>query len=368
MNILYWTGLFAPSIGGIETFSLELIHGLRQRGHTVTVIAIHAGASLPDFTDYQGIPVYRFDFSRVLANRNVAEISRMLAQVRDRKRAVAPDVIHVNDSYVGLFFHLNTPTPTPSIYTLHGTIPYNARDNPLHVRMLREATRVVTVSQSVYDAMRPFTEIAPRMSVLLNGLTMPTLEPAPLPAEPHFLCIGRLVEEKGFDVALDAFALLLREHPHARLTVAGDGKRRPDLEAQARRLGIDGAVCFTGWVVPDDVPALLNTVSAVVMPSRWQEPFGLVALQSGQMARPALVTRVGGLPEIVLDGETGWVVESENPAALADAMRALMENPAEAARRGIAARRRAAQHFSGARMVDDYERLFADVLREAQTP
>jgi glycogen(starch) synthase len=367
VKILYWTGLFPPNIGGLETFSLELLHGLQRRGHEVMVVSLRLSAELPEFSTYQGIPVHRFDFMHVLSSRELPRISGLLERVRTLKRTFAPDLIHVNDSGVGLFFQLNTPYPCPTVCTLHGPFPSDAQEHPLRVRLLQEASRIVTVSQAVYDAMRDFEEIMSHTSVLLNGLSLPTLAPAPLPTDStHFLCTGRLVAEKGFDLALEAFAALLPDFPALRLSIAGDGKCRPELEALAQRLGIEQSVRFMGWVARDEIPALINTATAVVIPSRWEEPFGLVALESAQMARPAIVTRVGGLPEIVLDGETGWVIQPANSAALAQAMRAVLDNPDESARRGAAARQRAAREFSGERMVGEYERMF-ETVREAKS-
>jgi glycogen(starch) synthase len=368
VKILFWSGLFPPHIGGLEVFSLELLHGLQQRGHEVMVISSHSGRDLLEFGIYQDIPVYRFDFQSALHSRKMTQISALLKRVRDLKRSFAPDVIHMNDNSFSLFFHHNTPYPCPTVWSIHGPFPYNEfQAKSLNERSLQEAARVVAVSQAVYKYILTFGAVIPRTLVLLNGLTMPTLDPTPLPYDPpHFLCVGRLIADKGFDLALEAFASLLPRFPALRLTVAGDGSARCDLQAQAQRLHIEHAVRFVGWVAPDDIPALINTATAVLMPSRWQEPFGLVALQAGQMARPALVTRVGGLPEIIVDGETGWVVEPADSAALADAMCAVLQNPAEATRRGVAARRRASQQFSGKRMVDDYERLFTQVVSEAK--
>jgi glycogen(starch) synthase len=369
VKILYWSGFFPPYIGGLEVFSLELLHGLQQRGHKVMVISMHGGTDVPEFGMYQNLPVYRFDFPGALHDRNMTLISALLKRVRDLKRSFAPDVIHMNDNGFSLFFHHNTPYPCPTVWTIHAPFPHDElQANSLNNRMLQEVSRVVAVSQAVYGYIKTFGAIDSRAVVILNGLTAPTVDPVPLPYDPpHFLCVGRLVADKGFDLALEAFASLLPRFPALRLTIAGDGPARSDLEAQAQRLKIEPSTQFVGWIAPDDIPALIDTATAVLMPSRWQEPFGLVALQAGQMARPALVTRVGGLPEIVIDGETGWVVEPANIAALANAMRSVLDTPDEAARRGIAARRRAIQNFSGERMVDEYERLFAQVASKTQS-
>jgi glycogen(starch) synthase len=142
------------------------------------------------------------------------------------------------------------------------------------------------------------------------------------------------------------------------LVLAGEGPARPELERLATALGVAPAVEFVGGVAPEDVPALINTASLVVVPSRWDEPFGLVAVEAALMQRPVVATRVGGLVEAVEHGITGLVVDKEDPDALANAIVALLEDPATADRMAAAARKRARQRFAWDRCVDAYDRLY----------
>jgi glycogen(starch) synthase len=112
------------------------------------------------------------------------------------------------------------------------------------------------------------------------------------------------------------------------------------------------------------MPALINSASAVLMPSRWQEPFGLVAVESALMARPVIAARVGGIPEIVVHKQTGLLVPPENSSALAEAIASLVENPEAARRMGCAARSRALEDFSFQRHVDAYEAVYRRVVSE----
>jgi glycogen(starch) synthase len=197
------------------------------------------------------------------------------------------------------------------------------------------------------------------------GMPEPEVEPTALPFhEPRILCLGRVVEEKGFDIALDAFPKILEQFDNARLVVAGDGIARASLQERATRLGIDRRVDFVGWVDAARVPELINGSTVVVVPSRWEEAFGLVALEAGQMARPVVGTRVGGLPEVVDDGETGIVVPKEDPAALAEAVIGLLTDRESATRMGENARRRARESFGWDRCLDDYEALYQRLLGE----
>jgi glycogen(starch) synthase len=103
---------------------------------------------------------------------------------------------------------------------------------------------------------------------------------------------------------------------------------------------------------------VINTATLMIVPSRYREPFALVAVEAAQMARPVVATRTGGLEETVAHGESGLLVEHESPGALADAIAFLFDHPVAAARLGSAGRRRAAELFGLERCVDAYERLY----------
>jgi glycogen(starch) synthase len=204
-------------------------------------------------------------------------------------------------------------------------------------------------------------EITPYSSVLYNGLEEPCVEPAPLPLDsPRLLCIARLAPEKGVDLALRAFVRVRTEFPRARLTVAGNGACRDELENEARTLGIADAVDFLGWIDPHRVPALINRATLVILPSRL-EALPSVALEAGIMARPVVAARVGGVPEIVVDRETGLLVEANDDRALAHAIGDLLRQPAIACGFGSAARRRIRALFGFDRYVEGYDSLYRKV-------
>jgi glycogen(starch) synthase len=178
------------------------------------------------------------------------------------------------------------------------------------------------------------------------------------------LCLGRIESDKGFDIALDAFARLSERFPEARITIVGEGSRRPALEAQAAALGLGHRARFTGRLGREAIAPMINSATMVVVPSRYREPFALVALEAAQMGRPVVATRWGGLVESVADGQSGLLVENENPQAFADAMLFLLDNPHLALEMGQQGRARARELFSLDRCVDDYEALYQRLLRQ----
>jgi glycosyltransferase involved in cell wall biosynthesis len=171
----------------------------------------------------------------------------------------------------------------------------------------------------------------------------------------YLLFVGRLRIRKGVEVLLAALATLRQRFPGVRLLVAGDGEHREALEAKAGALGLGTAVAFLGRADAARVRGLLNGARALVVPSTY-EGMPLVVLEAMAAGLPVVGSRVSGIPEVVVDGETGWLVPPEDPAALAAALAAALVNPAEASRRGEAGRRRAAERFRPAVAAAIWER------------
>lgn len=369
MRILYWNPLYWPQIGGMEVAGATLLRALRARGHTASVVTSHDTLDLPDEEEHDGIPIRRFPFRRALATRDPRLLLDSQRRVAEHKRAFQPDLVHVNLPDPGAVVHLRTlgAHPAKLVVTIHASIAMEdgGRDS-LVGALLRDADWVVAPSAAIlHPVRRAMPGLAPRSSVIHYGLEA-LAEPPSAPAdEPCVLCPGRLIREKGFDLAITAFASLEDRFPRARLVLAGDGPERPRLERQARDLGIAHRTHFAGWVPPARMPAVLSAASVVVVPSRWEDAFPVVALEAAWMARPVVAAGVGGLPESVADGETGLLVEPEDARGLADALATMLEDPDRAARMGRAARERARTTFGVERYADDYEQLYRHLTEES---
>lgn len=166
-------------------------------------------------------------------------------------------------------------------------------------------------------------------------------DPAPMPSGgPHLVAVGRLAEQKGLPVLIEAMALALPALPELRLTLVGDGPLRRALEAQVHRLGLSGIVSFAGWQDEAGVRAALAGAQALVLPS-FAEGLPVVAMEAMAAGRPVIGTLIAGLPELVTP-ETGWLVPAGDARALAGAMAALADTtPGRLTEIGRAARRRA---------------------------
>jgi glycogen(starch) synthase len=172
-----------------------------------------------------------------------------------------------------------------------------------------------------------------------------------------------LVKDKGFDLAIRAFAEMAKTFPEITLTVAGDGRDAESLRQLARDTGFGSRIHFPGYVDQEEVPALINRHSALIMPSRWAEPFGLVALQAAQMGRPIIAAATGALPEIVIHGVTGTSVPNENIPAYREALRRFIENPALLEKMGTQARLHVESYFPYERFLARYEQAYLDAAK-----
>jgi len=180
--------------------------------------------------------------------------------------------------------------------------------------------------------------------------------------EPRLLCVGRLIPIKGHLVLLRALAQARARVRGVTLDVAGRGPLEPALKSYARELGLAEAVRFLGFVSP--VQRAIEDAAIIVVPSLG-EGFGMVALEAMERARPVIASAVGGLPEIVADGETGLVVPSGDAEALAEAIVALAGDLARAAEMGRAGRKRALAEFPPERSAERIEELYVAALGPA---
>jgi glycosyltransferase involved in cell wall biosynthesis len=156
--------------------------------------------------------------------------------------------------------------------------------------------------------------------------------------------VGRLDPVKGALLLIEAMAEVLKTHPDATLTLAGDGPARAPAEARAKALGVSGSVHFAGFLAQGQVAELLSTSDMLVLPS-FAEGLPVVYMEALASRIPVVASRVAGVPELVEDGVTGYTVPPGDVATLADRMSRLMADPAAARRMGEAGRKAVEQDF-----------------------
>jgi glycosyltransferase involved in cell wall biosynthesis len=175
--------------------------------------------------------------------------------------------------------------------------------------------------------------------------------------------VGRLISGKGQDVFLEAAAMLERQNSEQRFCywIVGDGPERERLLLKAAELGLSDRLKF--WGFQEDVPGLLAAMEIVCVPTspRLREGLNLVLLEAGAAGKPVVASHMGPFPEVVADNETGVLVEPDNPAELAGAVRRLALDGHLRARLGAAARQRMRLEFSLSRAIGAYEHLYREL-------
>lgn len=360
MRVLHWVDCYPPYRGGTETVVERLATAMAARGHEVAVVTgTHDGVA--DRSREGGVAVRRLPFRDALDRQDAMAVLRIRREVSAIKAEFAPDVVHLHFLGASGFFLLQTlaTSPAPIVVTIHGGLgDCSGGDRTVLGRLLETADWVTGVSEAmVAEAVRIEPCVAGRSSVIYNG---DGAEPRrDDPEDPPYLFFsGRHVETKGIDLAIAAMPEISAAHPEARLVVASDGPLRPHLEALAQELGVANRVTFTGWIDDTRLKELAARSTAVLVPSRSHEGFGLVALEAALLSRPVISSAVGGLPEVVKDGETGLVLQELTSRAIAAAAISLLDDPARASALGRRAAERAAGEFGLGRQVDEFLHLY----------
>lgn len=188
------------------------------------------------------------------------------------------------------------------------------------------------------------------------------------------MTVARLVPHKGVDVALQALARLAPDHPQLGYAVVGQGPHQPALESLAAQLGVSERVRFLNDVSDADLPALYNVADFYVGVSRQAgldvEGFGISLLEASASGLAVVAGRSGGMPDAVADGETGVLVDSEDPRAVAGAIESLLADPERVRQLGANGRRAVEQRFTWDRVVSDLQAISRDFIagRSARPP
>lgn len=391
MNVLLFPSAYHPSLGGVEELSRQLAMELHRQEHRVGVVTNRWPRHLPRVEELDGIVVHR-PAMRTRGAGWKSEVSYCLTStsvLREVKRIVhefRADVVHVMCVWPGVTYALDAASELgiPVVTTLQGELTMDA--NRLYHRSeaardvlrraLRESAEVTACSAKTLADVLAFSggAIAVPSKVVFNGARVEDFSRTSrtISGNPFVLAIGRLVEQKGFDVLLNALGTDPGCLPDGwEVVIAGDGPLKNELLAHARSLKLDGRVRFPGRADRAEVIRLMHECEFVVVPSRADEGLPVVCAEAAAAGRAVIGTHRGGIPEIVVDGETGIVVLPEDPIALGQAMRKLSSTIALRQRLGETARTRALEfawpHITR-QYLDVYSRVIAQRDAESLRP
>jgi glycosyltransferase involved in cell wall biosynthesis len=361
----------------MEIMALTLARGLRARGHDVFIVA--GGWNDGEFRnrlDAAHIPhteVFLGKISTSLQPRAIKWTLDALWHLPGARRALArhlstfaPDVIIAYNRDWMVLAGSTLPADR-TIFHAH-EVPRPTRSNRAVYQSLTKTTaRIVAVSEYVARRLCEIGTEPSRTLVIPNGLESADISDesglannlSPTAGTPPTIgIVGQVGPWKGHDDFLAALGILRSSGHDFRAVVFGSGDESylRALQEKASSLGVAERVSWPGYTA-DSALAFAN-IDICVVPSRFEEAFGLVAVEAALHRVPVVATRRGGLTEIVVDGTTGFLVDAESPQQLADRLRLLLNDGSLRARLGTAARVHATRRFSASRMVNDFEMLF----------
>lgn len=402
MRVLLVSWEYPPVVvGGLGRHVHHLATALADAGHEVVVLSRKPTGTDPSThpsTDdvVEGVRVvaaaqdpHEFDFGTDMMAWVMAMGHAMVraglgirAHGRRAGRTWRPDVVHAHDWLVAhpaiaLAEHFDVPL----VSTVHATEAgrhsgwvsgrISRQVHAVESWLVHESDSLITCSHSMGDEIEElFGPGLVETRVIRNGIDVgrwPFAERRTRRGPAELLYLGRLEYEKGVHDVIAALPRIRRTHPGTTLTVAGDGTQQDWLLEQVRKHKVAKAVRFVGRVDHGQLVELLHRADAAVLPSHY-EPFGIVALEAAATGAPLVTSDVGGLGEAVIDGETGVSFPPRDIAALARAVRSVLDDPAAAQRMALAARERLTSDFDWGTVATETAQVYDAAKRREREP
>src|SRR6184192_4354363 len=380
------------NMGGPALHVAYLTDGLKNRGYDTTLVAgslARGEDSMAFVADARDVPVIRIDE----LGREISPLRDLVATFRLARliRRERPQILHTHTAKAGTVGRVaallaGSRRPPLVVHTFHGHVlrGYLGPLRSLFFRLLERwlaarTTALIAVSPQVRDDLVSLG-IAPRerFAVIRLGIELDERIAAEqngrvasrrylgIPGERFTVgWIGRMTAVKRTDDVLVAFKRLREGGVDAVLCMVGDGPDRPQLEERAHELGVARDTVFLGY--QEDVAPFYAAFDALVLPSG-NEGTPVSVIEALAAERPVVATRVGGVPDVVRDGEDGFLVEAGATDELADRLQRLARDPELRKRMGTQGRMRVVPRYAVERLVDDVDRLYRSLLKvEART-
>ena len=351
MKILMLTWEYPPRIvGGIARVVHDLSHKLVKDGNEVTVVTYKEG-NVPEFENDKGVKVYRVENYMIHPNNFTDWIMQLNFNLTAKASQIINeqgkfDCIHAHDWLVAYSAKtLKDAFQIPITSTIHAT--ESGRNSGIHDDVQRyindtewlltyESAEVIVNSNYMKcELQRLFGLPFEKINVIPNGINLNNFSGIEndydfrrkyaMDNEKIILYIGRLVYEKGIQHLISAMPKIINGYNDTKLVIGGRGGMYDELREQAKNLGIENKVYFTGYLSSKDVQKMYKCADIAVFPSTY-EPFGIVALEAMLAGVPTVVSDIGGLNEIVDHGVNGMKSYAGNSNSIADSVLTLLYN------------------------------------------
>lgn len=395
MKILMLTWEYPPRIvGGIARVVHDLSHKLVKNGHDVTVVTYKEGDT-PEFENDKGVKVYRVENYMIKPNNFTDWIMQLNFTLTAKATQIINeqgkfDCIHAHDWLVAYSAKtLKDSFQIPIVSTIHATEA--GRNSGIHDDVQRyindtewlltyESTEVIVNSNYMKcELQRLFGLPFEKINVIPNGININNFNGITkdydfrrkyaMDNEKIILYIGRLVYEKGVQHLISAMPKIINGYNDTKLIIGGKGGMYDELREQAKNLGIENKVYFTGYLSSKEVQKMYKSADIAVFPSTY-EPFGIVALEAMLAGVPTVVSDIGGLNEIVDHGINGMKSYAGNSNSIADSVLALLYNHQLCNNIVKNAKTKVKQEFNWNKIAQDtfftYEKAICQTMAEKQ--
>ncbi len=358
----------APMWTGAMSQTLATVVGLKRRGHEVT-LATTPGSILWGRADAEGIDLVGVELRSEL---NPFAVARLASIVRSRRI----QVIHAHRAHahsIGLL--LACVTRRPLVVSRRTTLePRSNLGSRIKYRS-RSVTRIIAISEAVASVLVDFGVRRDRIAMIHSGVDTTIYSPGrdgssvrtEFGLSPHVPLVGMMANaygpSKGHDTFLEAARMILSDTPETVFLLAGHHTDKPPLREAAAELGIADSVVFAGYRT--DVPDILASLDVSVNCPRSREGLSVAVMEALATGVPVVATDVGGIPELVRNGETGLLVAPGDAAGLAGAVTRLLSDSDLASRLAEAGTSFVQEHLTVEHMVNAIAKLYGDVLAEA---
>ncbi len=376
VDVLHVVPAYFPHRGGLEVLVENMAEVLDQNHAISSAVLVESqpGEEREELV-HRGLRVYVASASPVIASvrkqaagepvppaEAVNVFASLYAETRRVLRVTSPRLVHVHTSTftARVAMAIATAENIPYLVHVHGLmLPGELASYRM---LLRDTPWVCAVSDAVRESIRSDCDRISPIHVIRNGVVDFRAEArAWRPHSPSIAMVGRLTREKGFDDGLRAAALVRERFPRLRVRLVGSGPLAAELRALATELGLLDCLDYFGELANERALDVMAGSDVVLVPSNDVEGFSIVAVEAALLEVPVVATRVGGLPETVVDGVTGLLVPPRDVSAMALALGDLLDSPSRRRDLGEVARRRARVEFGMGRCASEMAALYATI-------
>jgi glycosyltransferase involved in cell wall biosynthesis len=374
-TILFITPYFPPQGGGLEIYAQQIAKELCKDPHKrIVVVTSGEQNGIDRIQKVDNLKVYRLSYRFKLSNSPFS--LSWISKIRRILKVERPDLVNIHTPVPGIGDLVAMLSPRiPLVVTYHTgsmkkenilfDIPIWTYEHIWLPILLRHARYIICPSDFVrLDFLGKYMS---KSTTISPGIDNSIFKPDITKKSPHptivFVAafLTKATKFKGLHTVIKSFSTLITEFPTLKLIVVGDGDMRSNYESEIRRLGIQSSVSFLGSLNQEELIEVYQKAHIFALPSKL-ESFGSSILEAMSCGMPVVSTRVGGIPSLVDDGQTGYLIKPDHPSILTEKIRYLLVNPQISKNFGLAARKKAVSSYSWKISAAKYDQIIDSIL------